>query len=68
MSTDPFVRTPAIITDINAVTSNSTGTRVRVMGFVVDHQDQSGFILSDDTGPYGIANIMIYVGNNIGQA
>lgn len=50
MSSDPFVRTPAPFTDIKAITSNSVGTRVRVMGFVVDHQDQTGFILSDDTG------------------
>ena len=50
MSTDPFIRTPAIYTDIGNISSESAGQRVRVMGFVVDIQDQTGFTLSDDTG------------------
>jgi hypothetical protein len=49
MSADLFVRTPAIFTTIGAITADSTGRRVRIMGYVVD-QDSSGFILSDDTG------------------
>ena len=50
MSTDPFIRTPAIYTDIGHISTESAGQRVRVMGFVVDLQDQTGFTLSDDTG------------------
>jgi hypothetical protein len=50
MSSDPFVRTPAVFTDIGQITSEYAGRRVRIMGFVVDHQDQAGFILSDETG------------------
>ncbi len=50
MSTDPFIRTPAIYTDIGDISSESAGQRVRVMGFVVDTQEQTGFTLSDDTG------------------
>ncbi len=50
MSTDPFVRTPAHFTDIGVITSDFTGRRVRIMGFVVDNQGQSGFTISDDTG------------------
>jgi RecJ-like exonuclease len=50
MSTDPFIRTPAIYTDIGNISSESAGQRVRVMGFVVDIQEQTGFTLSDDTG------------------
>ncbi len=50
MSADPFIRTPAVYTDIGRISSESAGQRVRVMGFVVDIQDQTGFTLSDDTG------------------
>ena len=50
MSTDPFIRTPAVYSDIGEITSETAGRRVRIMGFVVDIQDQSGFTLSDDTG------------------
>ncbi len=50
MSSDPFIRTPAVFTDIGQITSEYAGRRVRIMGFVVDHQDQAGFILSDETG------------------
>jgi hypothetical protein len=50
MSTDPFIRTPAIYTDIGRISSESAGQRVRVLGFVVDIHDQTGFTLSDDTG------------------
>jgi len=49
MSADLFVRTPATFTNIGAITADSTGRRVRIMGYVVD-QDASGFILSDDSG------------------
>ncbi|MFW9934728.1 MAG: hypothetical protein ACFFDU_04240 [Candidatus Thorarchaeota archaeon] len=50
MSTDPFIQTPAVYTDVGQITSNSAGQRIRVMGFVVDVQDNTGFTLSDDTG------------------
>ena len=50
MSSTPFIQTPAVFTDINQITAEYAGRRVRIMGFVVDHQDQSGFILSDETG------------------
>jgi hypothetical protein len=49
MSADPFIRTPATFTNIGAISADSTGRRVRIMGYVVD-KDPSGFILSDDTG------------------
>lgn len=49
MSADLFVRTPAAFTLIGDITADSTGRRVRIMGYVVD-QDSSGVILSDDTG------------------
>lgn len=55
MSTDPFVRTPAVYSDIAKLTSESAGRRVRVMGFVVDILDQTGFTLSDDTGRISVA-------------
>jgi hypothetical protein len=50
MSTDPFIRTPAVYTDIGDITSDAAGRRVRVMGFVVDIQEKTGFTISDDTG------------------
>jgi len=50
MSTDPFIRTPAAYTEIGKITSDSAGRRVRIMGFVVDVQNETVFILSDDTG------------------
>ena len=50
MSTDPFIRTPAVYSDIGEIISETAGRRVRIMGFVVDIQDQSGFTISDDTG------------------
>ncbi|MFX1319595.1 MAG: hypothetical protein ACFE9D_07295 [Promethearchaeota archaeon] len=50
MSTDPFVRTPAVYTNIGNITSDSAGQRVRIMGFVVDIQENTGFTISDDTG------------------
>ncbi|MFX1245577.1 MAG: hypothetical protein ACFE8F_11490 [Promethearchaeota archaeon] len=49
MSIDPFIRTPAVSTNIGTITGDSTGRRVRIMGYVVD-QDSGGFVLSDDTG------------------
>jgi RecJ-like exonuclease len=55
MSTDPFIRTPAVYTDIGRITSNSAGQRVRVTGFVVDIQDETGFTISDDTGRISVA-------------
>ncbi|MFX1564689.1 MAG: hypothetical protein ACFFCH_01735 [Promethearchaeota archaeon] len=55
MSTDPFIRTPAAYIDIGGITSESAGQRVRVLGFVVDVQDQSGFTISDDTGRIVVA-------------
>lgn len=50
MSGGPFTRTPAVSTDIGEITPELTGRRVRVMGFVVDLQDDTAFTLSDDTG------------------
>ncbi len=50
MSTDPFIRTPAVYSEIGSLTSESAGRRVRVIGFVVDIQKKAGFTLSDDTG------------------
>jgi RecJ-like exonuclease len=50
MSADPFIRTPAVYTDIGRITSESAGRRVRIIGFVVDTQDQTSFTLSDETG------------------
>lgn len=55
MSADPFERTPAVYTDIEKITSNSAGRRVRVMGFVVDIQEETGFTISDDTGRISVA-------------
>ena len=55
MSTDSFVRTPAVYTDIGNITSDSAGRRVRIMGFVVDIQENTGFTISDDTGRISVA-------------
>lgn len=50
MSVDSFARDPSVYTHIGTISPDYVGRRVRIMGFIVDHQDQSGFILSDDTG------------------
>lgn len=50
MSGPSFQRTPAVFSEINDITPEDAGRRVQIMGFVVDFQDESVFILSDDTG------------------
>ncbi|MFW9935506.1 MAG: hypothetical protein ACFFDU_08420 [Candidatus Thorarchaeota archaeon] len=55
MSTDLFIRTPAVYTNIGKIISESAGQRVRVLGFVVDVHDESGFTISDDTGRITVA-------------
>ncbi len=50
MSTVSFQRTPAVFSEINDITAEDAGRRVQIMGFVLDFQDESVFILGDDTG------------------
>ena len=50
MSGGPFHRSPAVFTEIGAITPEDAGRSIRVMGFIVDLQNKSGFIISDDTG------------------
>ena len=54
MSGPPFTRSVAVFTEIGAITADDAGRRVRVIGYVVDHQEPSFFILSDDTGRIAI--------------
>jgi len=50
MSGPSFQRTPAVFSEISSITPEDAGHRVQIMGFVVDFQDESVFLLSDDTG------------------
>jgi hypothetical protein len=50
MSGSSFQRTSAVFSEVNEITPEDAGRRVQIMGFVVDFQDESVFILSDDTG------------------
>lgn len=55
MSGTPFERTAAVFTEVGAISPEDAGRRVRVMGYVVDTQSQTGFVLGDDTGSIVVA-------------
>ena len=55
MSGRAFERAAAVFTDVGTISAEHAGRRVRVMGYVVDTQSQTGFVLGDDTGSIPVA-------------
>jgi RecJ-like exonuclease len=55
MPANPFEKSAAVFTEVGAVSPQDAGRRVRLMGYVVDIQNQTGFVLGDETGSIAVA-------------